>query len=113
MYVISYTDAKQKYIKVYTTCSEKFKTYQGLRIILPYGSLMQATYKAKINLSLLVSTRGKTEHIFPQIQAEALLSIGRIRDDVCTATFTATNMIVQKQVEVVIEGTCKVAAGMW
>ena len=65
MYGIADTGATQKYIKLDTPCINKVKTTQGLRVILPDGSLMQATEKAELNLSPLLSTRAKTAHIPP------------------------------------------------
>ena len=62
---IADTGATQNYIKVDTSCINKVKTHQGPRVILPDGSLMQATNKAKCNLIPLLSTRSKTSHIFP------------------------------------------------
>ena len=91
----------------------RVKIQQGLRLILPDVSLIHATHKEELNLRHLLSTREKTAHLFPPLQSGALISVGKLCSGVFTATFTATNMIVQKQVEVVIEGTCKVAAGMW
>ena len=61
----------------------------------------------------MLSTRAKTSHIFPHLQSGALISIGKICDDGCTATFTATHLIVEKKGYVVLERTCKGVAGMW
>ena len=65
---------------------------------------MQATHKAELNLIPLLSTRVKIAHIFPHLQSVELNSIGKLYDDGCTATFTATTMTVHKQVEVFLEG---------
>ena len=46
MYVIADTGATQKYIKVETSCVNKFKIHQGPQVILPDASLMQATHRA-------------------------------------------------------------------
>ena len=62
---IADTGATQNYIKVDTSCITKVKTHQGPRVILPDGSLTQATNKAKCNLIPLLSTRSKTSHISP------------------------------------------------
>ena len=101
-YGIADTSATQNYIKVGTPCSNKVKTSQGPRVVLPDGSIMQATHKTELNLSPLLSTRSKIAHIFTHIQSGALISIGQLCDDVCTATFTDTNTTVHKQGEVVL-----------
>ena len=112
-YGIAYTGATQKYIKVETPCRNKFKTTQGPWVILPYGRLMQATHKAELHLSPLISTSSKTAHIFPHLKSGALISIGKICDDGCTSTLTANTMKVKKLGEVVLEVTHNGAAGMW
>ena len=96
-YGIAYTDATQKYIKVDMSCINKVKTHQGLRVILLDVSLMQENHKAKLNLSPLLSTRGKTAHISPHLWSWELISIGQLCDGGCTTTFTATNMKVKKR----------------
>ena len=112
-YGIADTGATQNYIKVYTPCSDKVKTRQGSQVILPDVSLVQATHKAGLNLIPLVSTRAKTSHIFLHLQSWAVIFIGKLCYDGCTATFTATTMTVNKQGEVFLEGNHNGAAGMW
>ena len=111
-YGIADTDATKEYIKVDTPCINKVKTHQGTQAILPDGRLMQTTHKAKLNLSPLLSTRSKTAHIFPHLQSGELISIRQLCDDGCTSTLTATTTTVEKQVELVLGGTCKGAVGM-
>ena len=60
-----------------------------------------------------MSIRSKTSHIFPHLQSGSLISIGKLYDDGCTSTFTATNMTVKKQGELVLEGTRNGLTGMW
>ena len=66
--VYSTTDkgAKQKYIKVDTPWKNKVKTTQVPQVILPYGSLVQSTYRAELNFSSSLSTRAKTSRTPPQ-----------------------------------------------
>ena len=112
MHGISHTGATPNYTKVDTPYSKTFKTSQGPRVILPDGRLMQATHKAEINIIALVSTRAKISHIFPHLQSGALISIGKLYYDGCTATFTATTMTVHKKEELFLEVNCNVEAGM-
>ena len=102
MYGIEYTSATQNYIKVDTPCVNKIKIQQGPRVILPDGSLVQAIHKVELHLSPLLSTGAKTAHIIPHLQSRALISIGKICGDGCTATFTASNMTVKKKGEIVL-----------
>ena len=58
MYGIADTGATQKYnIRVDTPCENKVKTIRGHQILLPYGSLIQETYRVEQNLTPLLSTR--------------------------------------------------------
>ena len=101
-YVISDTGATQNYIKLYTPSSNKVNNTQGPRVILSDVNLMQANHKAELNLRPSTSTRAKTAHISPQLQSGAIISIGQLFDDGCTATFTSITMTVHKQVGVVV-----------
>ena len=74
---------------------------------------MQETHGKDPKLSLLLIKRSNTAHIFPHIQAGLLISIGQICDDGCTATFTATYIIVDKKCHKFLEVHRKVSAGMW
>ena len=74
-YSIADTGTTQNYIKVDTPCKNKFKTTQGPRVILPYGSLIQSTHKAQHHLIPLPSTSSKTAHIFSHLQSGSLIYI--------------------------------------
>ena len=68
MYWILDTGATKSYIKVDTPCTDKFKTIQIPRVLLPDGSLMQATYREEWNPSPLLYTRAKIAHILTHLQ---------------------------------------------
>ena len=74
---------------------------------------MQETHKAELNTRPLISTGAKIAHIFPHLQPGELISIGKLCDDGCTSTLTATTMKLHKQGEVVLEGNHNGEAGMW
>ena len=112
-YGIADTGATQNYTKVDTPRSNKIKTSQGPQVILPDGSIMQATHKAELNLSPLLSTRSKIAHIFPHLQSWALISIRQLCDDGCTATFNATTLTIHKQGEKFLKVNLNGEAGMW
>ena len=62
------------------------------KFLLLDGSLVLETHKEDLNLISLLTTRYKTEHIFHHLKYEALISIGHIFDDGCTATLIATHL---------------------
>ena len=64
----SQTQSQKNYTKLDTHCANKFKTTQGLRVIIPCGSLMKNYHREEINLSHLLSTRSKNSHIPPHPQ---------------------------------------------
>ena len=103
----------KNYIKVDTPCENKSNKTQEHQLLLLYGSLMQATHGIEMNPRPLLYTRSKTSSIYPHLQSEALLSIGKICEDVCTATSNATQIIVEKKGNTLLEGTRKGVYGMW
>ena len=64
-YGISDTGTTKNYIKVDTPSSNKIKTSQEPWVILTYGSIMQETHKAELNISPLLSARLKKPHLPP------------------------------------------------
>ena len=112
-YVIVDTGATQKYIRSQTICTKKVNISNIPQVLLPYGSVMQATHMEDIHLVPLLSTRDNTQQISPHLKPGALISIGQICDDVCIATFTSKDMKVVKQGKIFLEGHREGAVGMW
>ena len=113
MYVIADTRETKKYIKVDMPCANKFKTMQGPQVLLPHVKLMDKTHREDLNLGPLLSKRSKTSHIFPYLQPESLILIGKLRDDVCTAIFTITHTTAEKTGYLVLEVTQKGVSSIW
>ena len=113
MYNIADTSTMQNYIKVYIPCENTVKTTQGPQVLLSDGSIMPATHKAELNLGPLLSIRSKTVHIFPPLQSGTLISVGKLYDGGCAATFTATKITIERKLNIFLEGTRKLVAVMW
>ena len=74
---------------------------------------MQATCRAVLNLNSLLTPTASTEHIFPHLQSGSFISIGKLCDDVCMATFTATHLNLVKGVMTILECTHSNTSSMW
>ena len=81
-YGIADTGSTQKYIRLNTPCSNNKKISNSPQVILPDGSIMQATHRALLNLNPLLNQSVCTSHIFPHLQSGALIAIGRLCSDV-------------------------------
>ena len=63
----------------------------GPQVILPNGSLMKSTHGVLLNLKPLPTKTEMTKYIYPYLQPGDLIPIGKLCNDVCTATFTFTH----------------------
>ena len=77
-------------------CENKVKTTQGPQLILPDRSRIQETHREELNISPFLYKRSKTAHILTHLQLGALIYIGKICDDKCKPTLTATHTTVEK-----------------
>ena len=74
---------------------------------------MQYTHRGVLNLNPLLNPTSITAPISPHLQSEALISIGKLFDDGCTSTFTATHLNLLKDGITVLEGTWSNTSGMF
>ena len=112
-YSISDTGSTQYYIELNISCTNKVDSNKVPQVVLMYGSFMNTTHKAYINLSPLQNTRANKEHILTHLKSGGLIYIGKIYDDGFTATFTATDLKVNKQRATLLEVHRNGASGMW
>ena len=89
-YGIDNTGATQNYIRVNTLWikNQPIKNYP--QVILPDGNIMQTTHRALINLKPLLTQAYRTSHMSPHLKSGSLIAIGKLYNDGCIATFTAT-----------------------
>ena len=64
------------------------KAHTPLQVSLPDGSTMSSTHIAELHLPQLPK-KARTVHLFPALNNTSLLSIGKLCDAGCQATFTA------------------------
>jgi hypothetical protein len=70
-------------------------TNAPIQVKLPDGSRIFSTHTCKINLPGLPDA-AKIAHIFPGLANHALISIGQLCDNHCTATFTNTKVVISR-----------------
>ena len=73
--------------------TNKLITHLGISILLPNHGMMKSTHTAQLSLPFLPPEACKV-HVFPCLALGLLISIGQLCDYGCTATFTATTVIV-------------------
>jgi hypothetical protein len=65
---------------------------------------MQSTHVSELDLPSL-PLKARLVHIFPQLAADSLLSIGQLCDSGCTAKFTQNEVIIDYEGTTVLKGT--------
>ena len=76
----------------------------------PNGQILQSTKGCILELTTL-SEKAREAHILPGLAHSSLLSIGRLCDDGCEATFKQNTMAVTKDKQLVLQGKREVMKG--
>jgi hypothetical protein len=92
------------FLQVDSPCLNKTPTSNGLRVLLPDGSTIQATYTALLDMPNL-PIAARQAHIFPQLKHKALISISQFCDHGCTALFTSTDVQILVNSTPIIRGS--------
>ena len=79
-----------------THCTNKIATTNGILVGLPYGANMQASHTALLPFPQISLAAYRT-NIFPALQNQALISIGKLCDDGFSATFSKDHLTLVKQ----------------
>jgi hypothetical protein len=80
-------------------------------VMLPNGDRIQSSHEADLLFKDLPNGSLRA-HLFPNLQRQALLSMGVFCDAGCTATFTATTVKIIYQGKTVLEGA-RTPPGLW
>jgi hypothetical protein len=100
------------FLQVDSPCLNKTPTSNGLCVLLPHGSTIQATHTALLDLpNLLIAAR--QAHIILQLKHNALISIAQFCDPGCTAVFTSTSVQILVDSKIIIQGSRQPATGLW
>ena len=104
--IIANTGATSHYITASHTslCHNVHETDKGPSVKAANGQIMTATHRATLPLPLTISTAAKTGQILDSLQTGSLLSIGKLCDNNCTATFTKDNVFIKKEGSIQITG---------
>jgi hypothetical protein len=100
------------FLQVDSPCLNKTPTSNGLRVLLPDGSTIQATHTALLDMPDL-PIAARQGHIFPQLKHNALISISQFCDHGCTALFTSTDVQILVNSTTIICGSRQPATGLW
>ena len=84
----------------------------GMRSRIPYGSTMELTYIATLQLPGIIKL-ARQIHILPKMQTAPLISLEVLYDYGCTTTLDKKAMSIHKNGEETIKGTRNKKTGMW
>ena len=73
---------------------------------------MTSTHVAELHLPLLPK-QARQVHLFPALHKTSLLSIGKLCDAGCTATFTADHLHISYNDTIILQGTRSGSTGLW
>jgi hypothetical protein len=93
------------------TAQTKKPTTSPITVMLPNGERIQSSHEAELLFKDLPGGAIRA-HLFPQLQGQALLSIGVFCDAGCTANFTATSVQILHKGKIVLEGA-RSPPGLW
>lgn len=100
------------FLQIDSPCLNKTPTSNGLRVLLPDGSTIQATHTALLDMPNL-PIAARQAHIFPQLKHNALISISQFCDHGCTALFTSTDVQILVNSTTIIRGSRQPTTGLW
>jgi hypothetical protein len=100
------------FLQVNSPCLNRTPTSNGLRVLLPDGSTIQATHTALLDMPNL-PLAARQAHIFPQLKHNGLISISQFCDLGCTALFTSTDVQILVNSTTIIRGSRQPTTGLW
>jgi len=87
-------------------------TMQPITIHTPSGVLLKSTHKAELNLPAL-PLAAQQHHIVLHLATQPLLSISQLCNTGCNVAFTANDITIQHQDNVILCGQWKPGMGLW
>ena len=94
-------------------CQHVQETDDGPAVKAANGQIMTSTHQAILPLPAAITTTAKTGHILNNLQTGSLLSIGKLCDDDCIATFTKNKVYITKDKAVQLTGHRNHNNGLW
>jgi hypothetical protein len=99
------------YIMLTTECTNRQIATHPITVTLPNGGKIQSSHTATLPFTHLPS-KAIEAHLFPELNGQALLSIGTFCDAGCTALFEATGVKILFKGNTVLEGQ-RIPPGLW
>lgn len=86
--------------------------HPSIPVTLPNGHIIHSTHVGELDLPDL-PVAARIAHIFPDLSSGTLISIGQLCDAGCTATFSATNVIITLHDKVILSGPRLLSTKLW
>jgi hypothetical protein len=94
-----------------TPCTNIHPTKTPIQVILADSSHIKSTLEGELDLPMLPPA-ARTAHLLPELKPNALLSIGQLCNNGCTAEFSATDVIIKFNNTPVLQGY-RDPIGLW
>ena len=103
-----------KFLLIDSPCTNRQSTDNGIKVTLPYGTSIQASHTALLDLPNL-PPNARTAHIFPDLNNTILISIGQFCDNGCEARFTQHHVNIDNinNGRTILRGPCDPTTGLW
>jgi hypothetical protein len=106
------TGCTDHYIQSCTPVQNKRVAVTPINVVLPDGTIMTSSHVATLDITGL--PKEATEcHIFPTLLTGSLLSIGKLCDFGCEATFSASEVTIKLNNKIIMTGTRTGKTGLW
>ena len=100
------------FLAIDTPNLQALPTTAPITVALPDGSTIQSTHTAELDL-LPLPKSARTAHLFPALTNTSLLSIGKLADAGCTATFNKHYLIIKWRGRELLKGNRCPHTGLW
>jgi hypothetical protein len=94
-----------------TPCTNIKPTKTPIQVFLADSSHIKSTHEGELDLPMLPPA-ARTAHLLPKLKPKALLSIGQLCDNGCTAEFSATDVIIKSNNTPILQGY-RDPMGLW
>ena len=110
---IADTGASGHYLRIQDPYQTHGTTKPSIRVALPNGTTLQSTNQTcTLDLPQL-PTNAIDAHILPGLTHSSLISIGKLCDAGCTATFDDQQVLIQKDKQTILHGPRDFRTGLW
>jgi len=95
------------------SCTKIIPTIIGPTVLAANGHRMKSTHNLTVPLAPTLSSQAQQGHLLPNLNTGPLISISKLCDDDCMATFSKNDAIITKNKKPIIHGNRSEVDGLW